>query len=309
MRSAVWIGDNLPVSTFSEYADGVMPIAAAQYEKRGVADNVPVWDPTNCIGCNRCSLVCPHAASRPFLFTEEEAAAAPESCVTKKAIGKGFEHYRYRIQVDVLDCQGCGSCMNVCPAKEKALTMAPLETQLAEQKNWDHCLTLSEKTNPMNRFSAKGSQYEQPLYEFSGACPGCGETPYIKLLTQLFGDRMYAANATGCSQAYGFFAPTFPQTVTKRGFGPAFSNSLFENNAEFALGISLSVDQLRAKTKMHARAAVEETKDEVLKAALEAWLAHGDENEQTVILSDAVRVVIVRAMTLSQPFSLLAAKR
>ena len=285
-------GDNLPVSTFSEYADGVMPIAAAQYEKRGVADNVPVWDPTNCIGCNRCSLVCPHAAIRPFLFTEEEAAAAPESCVTKKAIGKGFEHYRYRIQVDVLDCQGCGSCMNVCPAKEKALTMAPLETQLAEQKNWDHCLTLSEKTNPMNRFSAKGSQYEQPLYEFSGACPGCGETPYIKLLTQLFGDRMYAANATGCSQAYGFFAPTFPQTVTKRGFGPAFSNSLFENNAEFALGISLSVDQLRAKTKMHARAAVEETKDEVLKAALEAWLAHGDENEQTVILSDAVRVAL-----------------
>ena len=285
-------GDNLPVSTFSEYADGVMPIAAAQYEKRGVADNVPVWDPTNCIGCNRCSLVCPHAAIRPFLFTEEEAAAAPESCVTKKAIGKGFEHYRYRIQVDVLDCQGCGSCMNVCPAKEKALTMAPLETQLAEQKNVDHCLTLSEKTNPMNRFSAKGSQYEQPLYEFSGACPGCGETPYIKLLTQLFGDRMYAANATGCSQAYGFFAPTFPQTVTKRGFGPAFSNSLFENNAEFALGISLSVDQLRAKTKMHARAAVEETKDEVLKAALEAWLAHGDENEQTVILSDAVRVAL-----------------
>ena len=154
--------------TVSEYADGVMPIAAAQYEKRGVADNVPVWDPTNCIGCNRCSLVCPHAAIRPFLFTEEEAAAAPESCVTKKAIGKGFEHYRYRIQVDVLDCQGCGSCVNVCPAKEKALTMAPLETQLAEQKNWDHCLTLSEKTNPMNRFSAKGSQYEQPLYEFSG---------------------------------------------------------------------------------------------------------------------------------------------
>ena len=170
--------------------------------------------------------------------------------------------------------------------------MVPLETQLEEQKNWEHCLTLSEKVNPMTRFSAKGSQYEQPLYEFSGACPGCGETPYIKLLTQLFGDRMYAANATGCSQAYGFFAPTFPQTVTKRGFGPAFSNSLFENNAEFALGISLSVDQLREKTKMHARAAIDTTKDQVLKAALQAWLDHGDENEHTVYLSDAVRVAL-----------------
>ena len=285
-------GDLLPVSTFKDYADGIMPIDAARFEKRGVADNVPVWDPSKCIGCNRCSLVCPHAAIRPFLFTETEAATAPLSCVTKKAVGKGFEALRYRIQVDPLDCQGCGSCANVCPAKEKALTMVPLETQLEEQKNWEHCLTLSEKVNPMNRFSAKGSQYEQPLYEFSGACPGCGETPYIKLLTQLFGDRMYAANATGCSQAYGFFAPTFPQTVTKRGFGPAFSNSLFENNAEFALGISLSVDQLREKTKMHARAAIDTTKDQVLKAALQAWLDHGDENEHTVYLSDAVRVAL-----------------
>ena len=285
-------GDLLPVSTFRDYADGVMPVDAARFEKRGVADNVPVWDATNCIGCNRCSLVCPHAAIRPFLFTEEEAAKAPESCITKKAVGKGFEGLRYRIQVDVMDCQGCGSCASACPAKEKALTMAPLDSQLAEQKNWDHCLTLSEKKNPMSRFSARGSQYEQPLYEFSGACPGCGETPYIKLLTQLFGDRMYAANATGCSQAYGFFAPTFPQTVTSRGFGPAFSNSLFENNAEFALGINLSVDQLREKTKMHARAAIENTRDKVLKAALQAWLDHGDENDHTVLVSDAVRVAL-----------------
>ncbi len=282
-------GDNIPVSTFSQYADGVMPISMARFEKRGVADNVPVWDADKCIGCNRCSLVCPHGAIRPFLFTEEEAAAAPESCVTKKAIGKGFEGLRYRIQVGVLDCQGCGSCVNVCPAKEKALHMVPLDDVRAEQKNWDHCLTLSEKPNPMNKFSAKGSQYEQPLYEFAGACPGCGETPYIKLLTQLFGDRMYTANATGCSQAYGFFAPTFPQTVNKRGFGPAFSNSLFENNAEFALGISLSAEQMREQTALHARAVIEKTGDEKLKAALQRWLDEGEDMDKTVEIADGVR--------------------
>ena len=282
-------GDNIPVSTFTQYADGIMPIGMAKYEKRGVADNVPVWDADKCIGCNRCSLVCPHAAIRPFLFTADEAAAAPEGCVTKKALGKGFEDYSYRIQVDVLDCQGCGSCANVCPSKEKALKMVPLDEQLQEQKNWDYCLTLAEKKNPMSKFSAKGSQYEKPLYEFSGACPGCGETPYIKLLTQLFGDRMYVANATGCSQAYGFFTPTYPQTTNSRGHGPAFSNSLFENNAEFALGMSLSAEQLREQAKMHAQAIVGVTADEKLKAALEAWLAEGDDDDKTVVLSDAVR--------------------
>ena len=285
-------GDDIPVSTFAEYADGVMPISMAKYEKRGVADNVPVWDPDKCIGCNRCSLVCPHAAIRPVLFTGEEAAAAPASCVTKPAIGKGFEGLRYRIQVGVMDCQGCGSCVNVCPAKEKALKMVPLDDVVAEQKNWDYCLTLSEKKNPMSRFSAKGSQYEQPLYEFSGACPGCGETPYIKLLTQLFGDRMYAANATGCSQAYGFFAPTFPQTVNKRGFGPAFSNSLFENNAEFALGIGLSAEQLRAQTKLHAKAAIEKTADEALRDALQLWLDEGDDMDKTEEIADRVRAAL-----------------
>ena len=280
-------GDSIPVSTFLPYADGIMPTDTARFEKRGVADNVPVWDAAKCIGCNRCSLVCPHAAIRPFLFTEEEADVAP--CETKPAMGKGFEGLRYRIQVDVLDCQGCGSCVNVCPAKEKALSMVPLDDALAEQANWDHCLTLSEKANPMNRFSAKGSQYEQPLYEFSGACPGCGETPYIKLLTQLFGDRLYVANATGCSQAYGFYTPSYPQTVTKRGFGPAFTNSLFENNAEFALGIAMSAEQMRDQVKMHAKSAAERTSDGKLKTALEAWLDRGDVEEETVKLSDAVR--------------------
>ena len=282
-------GDDIPVSTFLPESDGVFPTDTARYEKRGVADNVPVWDADKCIGCNRCSLVCPHAAIRPFLFTEEEAAKAPDGCVTKKAMGKGFENYKFRIQVGVLDCQGCGSCVNVCPAKDKALKMVPLDDVRTEQKNWDYCLTLSEKKNPMNRFSAKGSQFEQPLYEFNGACPGCGETPYVKLLTQLFGDRMYVANATGCSQAYGFSTPSFPMTVNKRGFGPAFSNSLFENNAEFALGIGLSDEQLRAQTKMHAQAVVESSADMKLKSALKAWLAEGDDMDKTAALSDAVR--------------------
>ena len=282
-------GDDIPVSHLLPYSDGVYPTDTARFEKRGVADNVPVWDAEKCIGCNRCSLVCPHAAIRPFLFTEEEAGAAPESCVTKPAPGKGFEGLRYRIQVGVLDCQGCGSCVNVCPAKEKALTMVPLDKVREEQKNWDYCLTLSEKPNPMSRFSAKGSQYEQPLYEFNGACPGCGETPYVPLLTQLFGDRMYVANATGCSQAYGFSTPSFPMTVNRRGFGPAFSNSLFENNAEFALGISLSDTQQREQMKLHARKVLEVSSDRHLIRALGAWLDGGDNVEKTAQLSDDVR--------------------
>ena len=265
-------GDLLPVSAFQKYTDGIMPTDTARFEKRGVADNVPVWDADKCIGCNRCSLVCPHAAIRPFLFTEEEAAAAPETCVTKKAVGKGD---------DVLD----------------------------EQANWDHCLTLSEKKNPMSRFSAKGSQYEQPLYEFSGACPGCGETPYIKLLTQLFGDRLYVANATGCSQAYGFYTPSYPQTVNKRGFGPAFSNSLFENNAEFALGISISAEQMRDQVKMHAKAITEKTEDANLKAALEAWLADGDDMDRTVELSDAVRSALAETTEQSEDITFLCERQ
>ena len=296
-------GDSIPVSVFSGNSDGIMPVGTARYEKRGVADNVPVWDADKCIGCNRCSLVCPHAAIRPFLFTDEEASAAPESCVTKKAAGKGFEGYSYRIQVNVLDCQGCSSCVNVCPAKGKALSMVPLDNVLAEQKNWDHCLTLSEKKNPMSRFSAKGSQFEKPLYEFSGACPGCGETPYIKLLTQLFGDRMYVANATGCSQAYGFYTPTYPMTVNSRGFGPAFSNSLFENNAEFALGISLSAEQLRDQTKHCAERVIAATGDAVLKDALTAWLKDGDNTDLTSGLSDAVRKALAATKEESEDIS------
>ncbi len=297
-------GDDIPVSVFTEYADGVMPIGIAKYEKRGVADNVPVWDIDKCIGCNQCSLVCPHAAIRPFLFTEEEAAAAP--CATKES--KTLKGLRFRIQVDVMDCQGCRSCVNVCP--KDALTMAHLDDQVDEQKNWDYCIDeLSEKPNPMNRFTTIGSQFEQPLYEFSGACPGCGETPYIKLLTQLFGDRLYVANATGCSQAYGFYTPSYPQTVNKRGFGPAFSNSLFENNAEFALGISISAEQMRDQVKMHAKAITEKTEDATLKAALEAWLADGDDMDRTVELSDAVRSALAETTEQSEDITFLCERQ
>ena len=298
-------GDNLPVSTFVDIADGVSPTATAKYEKRGVADKVPVWDAAKCIGCNQCSLVCPHAAIRPILFNEAEVAAAPEGCVTKKAVGKGFEGLSFRIQVSVMDCQGCASCVNVCLAKDKALTMAPLDEQVEEQKNWDYCMSLSEKKNPMDRFSAKGSQYEQPLYEFSGACPGCGETPYIKLLTQLFGDRMYVANATGCSQAVGFFAPAYPQAQTSRGYGPAFSNSLFENNAEFALGIALSTQQLRNQVKTHAEAVVAKTSNAALKSALEAWLDAFDDDAKTVETSDAVKAALEQAETCCEDVAFL----
>ena len=298
-------GDNLPVSTFVDIADGVSPTATAKYEKRGVADKVPVWDAAKCIGCNQCSLVCPHAAIRPILFNEAEVAAAPEGCVTTKAVGKGFEGLSFRIQVSVMDCQGCASCVNVCLAKDKALTMAPLDEQVEEQKNWDYCMSLSEKKNPMDRFSAKGSQYEQPLYEFSGACPGCGETPYIKLLTQLFGDRMYVANATGCSQAVGFFAPAYPQAQTSRGYGPAFSNSLFENHAAFALGLALSTQQLRHPVQTHAEAVVAKTSNAALKTALEAWLDAFDDDEKTVETSDAVKAALEQAETCCEEVAFL----
>ena len=285
-------GDTLPVSVFLPYADGVVPVETTKYEKRGIATDVPKWIPENCIGCNQCALVCPHAAIRPFLFTEEEAKAAPAGCETKKAIGKGFENYTYRLQVDPLDCQGCGSCANVCPAKNKALVMEPLESQLPEQANWDYCLTLSKKENPMDKFTVKGSQFEQPLYEFSGACAGCGEAPYIKLATQLFGDRMYVANATGCTQAIAFSVPAFPFAKNEKGHGPAFSNSLFENNAEYSLGMCLSVEQRRKQMKAHAEALVASTADAALKAATEAWLADGDDGDKTRAVSEALAAAL-----------------
>ena len=269
-------GDSLPVSCFVGFEDGTCPMGTTAYEKRGIAIDVPVWKHENCIQCNQCSYVCPHAAIRPFLLNEEETQAAPEGYEVKAATGA--KDYSYRIQIDVLDCYGCGSCVQICPAKNKALEMQPLEESKNEISNWDYSLTLSPKENPFNKFTVKGSQFEQPLLEFSGACAGCGETPYMKLMTQLFGDRMYVANATGCTQAWGAPMPSFPYTVNKDGYGPAWSNSLFENNAEFSLGMTLAVTQQRSRLialleKMHA-----ELEEGNLKQVISTWFSEYDIN-------------------------------
>ncbi len=236
-----------------------------------------------------CSLVCPHAAIRPFLLTKEEADKAPEGLVSIQAKGKGFENYTFRIQVDPVDCQGCGSCASTCLAKEKALVMKPLESQMHEQPIWDYLIDLPVKPNPMDKFSTKGSQFERPLYEFNGACAGCGEAPYMKLMTQLFGERMYIADATGCTYVVGSSTPTFPYAKTACGYGPAPSNSLFENNAEYSLGMCLSVDQMRRQAKAHAEAALAATGDEKLKAAIKDWLERGDDPETTREVSENLK--------------------
>ncbi|HPX93205.1 MAG TPA: pyruvate:ferredoxin (flavodoxin) oxidoreductase [Bacillota bacterium] len=237
-------GDSLPVSVFMDHVDGTMPQATAQYEKRGIAINVPRWIPENCIQCNQCAYVCPHAVIRPFLLTEEEEAKAPDTFKTVKGM-KPYDQYGFRIQISALDCTGCGSCAQVCPAKEKALVMEPLEEHMLEAEHWEYAQSLSRKPNPLNKMTVKGSQFERPLLEFSGACAGCGETPYVRLTTQLFGDRMMIANATGCSSIWGGSAPSMPYCVNDEGFGPSWANSLFEDNAEYGMGMHLGVKQIR----------------------------------------------------------------
>ena len=234
-------GDKLPVSKLS--ADGTVPTGTTKYEKRGIAVDVPQWIPENCIQCNQCSMVCPHACIRPFLV--KDGAQVPFT--TKPAVGKEFAGYGFRIQVSPLDCSGCGNCADICPAKNKALKMVPLHTQDAEIANWEAAVKLPDPDVTFNPNTVKNSQFLQPLFEFSGACAGCGETPYVKLVTQLFGDRMIVANATGCSSIYGGSAPTCPYTVNSKGHGPAWANSLFEDNAEFGYGLNLATNQRRAK--------------------------------------------------------------
>jgi len=265
-------GDKLPVSAFSGREDGTFPMGTAAYEKRGIAVDVPEWQMENCIQCNQCAYVCPHAAIRPFLLNEEEVKNAPETFASKKAIGKGMEGLNFRIQVSVLDCTGCGVCVNECPAKEKALVLKPLESQLDEANNWEYAMSLSPKDNPMNKETVKGSQFEKPLLEFSGACAGCGETPYAKLVTQLFGDRMMIANATGCSSIWGASAPSTPYTVNHEGKGPAWDNSLFEDNAEFGLGMALAVKHQREKLADIVKELLTLNITSDLKEALEFWL-------------------------------------
>ena len=236
-------GDQLPVSAFDPR--GFVPTGTTKYEKRGIAVKVPEWITANCIQCGQCSLVCPHACIRPVLVREGEDK--PEGFETKKAIGKEYAGYEYRMQVSPMDCTGCGNCVEVCPAKEKALVMQPLDSQRKEEKNWEFAMKLPRPEVKINPATVKGSQFMQPLFEFSGACAGCGETPYVKLVTQLFGDRMMIANATGCSSIYGGSAPTCPYTVNEKGQGPAWANSLFEDNAEFGFGMNLATAQRRAR--------------------------------------------------------------
>ena len=269
-------GNNLPVSAFTDYVDGTTPSGSAAYEKRGIAVNVPVWNPDNCIQCNFCSYVCPHAVIRPIAMTEEEAAAAPEG--TKTLPLTGMPQYKFVMTISSLDCTGCGSCANVCPGKkgEKALTMVSLDKNLEAQKGYDYGQTLPIKQDVIDKYketTVKGSQFKQPLLEFSGACAGCGETPYAKLITQLFGDRMYIANATGCSSIWGNSSPSTPYTMNKVGKGPAWDNSLFEDNAEFGYGMLLAQNAIRdgLKGKVEAVMAAEQATDEV-KAACKEWL-------------------------------------
>ena len=243
-------GDSLPVSTFVDTKDGVMPLGTSKYEKRGIATALPVWDATKCIQCNQCSYVCPHAVIRPFLLDEAEVANKPEGFVVTDAKGKGLEDLKYGIQVSTLDCTSCGVCVATCPKGGEAIKMVPVEEVDLDQTNWEYAMTITDKTDSVDKFTVKGSQFYQPLLEFSGACAGCGETAYAKLLTQLFGDKMYFANATGCTQAWGAAMPSIPYCTNKDGKGVAWSNSLFENNAEFSYGMCLAVIHQRENVKM-----------------------------------------------------------
>ncbi len=264
-------GDELPVSAFAP--DGSFPVATAKYEKRGVAINVPEWIKENCIQCNQCAFVCPHASIRPALLNDAELKKAPKAFEAIPAQGKELKGYSFRIQVNTLDCLGCGNCADICPAKTPALVMKPLQTQAPTQVgNWSYFETLPVKDTLLKRESLKGSQFQQPLMEFSGACAGCGETPYVKVLTQLFGERMIIANATGCSSIWGASAPTTPYCLNKDGFGPAWNNSLFEDAAEFGFGFTMAINQRRAKLTMLATEAAATAKGEI-KGALDGWLA------------------------------------
>lgn len=296
-------GDKLPVSAFDPA--GVVPTATSQYEKRGIAVNVPQWLPENCIQCNTCVLVCPHAVMRPVYVTEEEKAKAPESFVTLKATGKEFAGKEYRLQFSVMDCTGCGNCVEVCPSKTKALRLEPLESQKGEEKNWEFAQTIGEITEVGNKNIVKNAMALKPLFEFSGACAGCGETPYVKLITQLFGDRMMIANATGCSSIYGGSAPTCPYTVNDDGHGPAWANSLFEDNAEFGFGMNLAVSQRRDKLAEQVASLAEKVNGDA-KDICQAWLDGKDDADASKAASKALVKLVDELRTSGSELDTLA---
>jgi len=284
-------GDKLPVSAFRP--DGIFPVSTTQYEKRGVAINVPEWILDNCIQCNQCAMVCPHGAIRPMLLTDEELAEAPETFGAKKAVGKDLKGYHFRIQVNTLDCVGCGNCADICPAKKPALVMRPLETQTEVQvPNHQYAINLPVKDELVSRATVKGSQFQQPLLEFSGACAGCGETPYAKLVTQLYGERMVIGNATGCSSIWGGSAPAIPYCVNKDGFGPAWGNSLFEDPAEFTYGMFLGTLQQRQKLADLARNAVDNEVPADVKAALTGWLDNMKNPRESKTYGDQLKTLL-----------------
>jgi len=290
-------GDTLPVSAFEGREDGTFPMSISSYEKRGIAVNVPEWQVDNCIQCNQCSFVCPHSVIRPFLLDENEKANAPEGFATKKAMGKGLDGLEYKIQISVLDCTGCGNCADICPSKEKSLIMKPLEGQMKEAANWDYVdNNVTYKDEFMNTSTVKGSQFAQPLFEFSGACAGCGETPYLKVVTQLYGDSMIIANATGCSSIWGGSAPASVFTQNAEGNGPAWANSLFEDNAEYGYGMAIASKQLRASLAMNLNTLIGSDVPTEAKAAFQAWL---DVKEETLGSKAAAKDVKAALATLS----------
>ena len=288
-------GDKLPVSAFNGLEDGTFPAGTAAYEKRGVATDVPEWNMAKCIQCNQCAFVCPHACIRPVLVTDEELAKAPAGFETKKATGKTLAGLNYRIQVSTLDCTGCNNCVDICPAPGKALEMKPLGTQVeTEVANWDFSVSkeVSNKEHLTAGKTVKDSQFKQPLMEFSGACAGCGETPYIKLATQLFGDRMMIANATGCSSIWGGSAPSTPYTKNHEGKGPAWANSLFEDNAEFGYGMFLAADQMRKKIASNMESLISMDIAEEYKEVFKNWLENKDNGELSKVHSREVEAIL-----------------
>jgi pyruvate-ferredoxin/flavodoxin oxidoreductase len=287
-------GDKLPVSTFVGTEDGTFPVGTSAYEKRGIAVTVPEWIPENCIQCNQCAFVCPHAVIRPMLLNKEEKENAPESFKTIKATGKGFEDLEYRLQISTLDCTGCGNCADICPAKNKALVMEPIATQADEQiPNWDYATNnVAIKDTLMDKNTVKGSQFCKPYFEFSGACAGCGETAYIKAVTQLFGDRMMIANATGCSSIWGASAPATPFCKDVNGRGPSWANSLFEDNAEFGLGMFIGVNQMRDAIQMSMEKLIALDVAAEVKDACANWIANKELGEQSKGASAKVLAVL-----------------